>query len=360
MGRGLDRHRLRERLDALVDAGEVGDVGQLLLDDLATEVAHVEVEVVLAADAAPGPDLLVHRPTDHVARGQLHQLGRVALHEALAQVVEERAALAAGRLGEQDADAHDPGRVELEELHVLERDAVAVAQGHAVAGQAVGVGRDPEHPPEAAGGEQDRLGPEGVELPVGDAVGHDPGGSPALRGLAALEEQIHDLVLVEELDAVLDALLVERLQDHVAGSIGREAGPPDGRLAVVAGVAAELALVDLAVRRAVERQAHVLELDDRLDRLAGEHLGGVLVDQVVAALDGVEHVPLPVVLLEVAESGADTALGGAGVGAGGIQLRQDGGVDAFAGQLESGPQAGAAGADDDRIERVVHRSSSAS
>jgi hypothetical protein len=57
-----------------------------------------------------------------------------------------------------------------------------------------------------------------------------------------------------------------------------------------------------------------------------------------------------VVLLEVAESGADTALGGAGVGAGGIELGQDGGVDAFAGQLEGGPQAGAAGADDDRIE----------
>ena len=191
--------------------------------------------------------------------------------------------------------------------------------------------------------------------PSASAIGDHAGRPPPWRRLAALEEQVHDLVLVEEPDAVLDALLVERLQDHVAGSVGRVAGPPDRRLAVVAGVAAEAALVDLAVRRAIERQAHVLELDDRLDRLAGQDLGGVLVDQVVAALDGVEHVPLPVVLLEVAESGADTALGGAGVGAGGIELGQDGGVDALAGQLQSGPQTGAAGADDDRIERVVHR-----
>jgi hypothetical protein len=43
---------------------------------------------------------------------------------------------------------------------------------------------------------------------------------------------------------------------------------PDGRLAEVARVAAEAALVDPAVGRAVERQAHVLERDDRLDRLA--------------------------------------------------------------------------------------------
>ena len=52
------------------------------------------------------------------------------------------------------------------------------------------------------------------------------------------------MVLVEEADAVLDALLVERLEDHVAGAVGREAGPPDRALAEVAGVAAEAPLVD--------------------------------------------------------------------------------------------------------------------
>ncbi len=55
------------------------------------------------------------------------------------------------------------------------------------------------------------------------------------------------MVLVVELDAVLEALLVQGLQDHVAGPVGGEAGSPDRPLAVVAGVAAEPALVDLAV-----------------------------------------------------------------------------------------------------------------
>ncbi len=231
---------------------------------------------------------------------------------------------------------------------------MAVAQGHAVAGQAVGVGRDSEHPTEAACGKQDRLGPEGVELAVGEATGHDAGRSAAGRGLAPLEDQIHDLELVEELHAVLDALLVERLQDHVAGPVGRKAGPPDGRLTVVAGVPAETPLVDLALRRAVERQAHVLELYHGLDRFTGQHLGGVLVDQVVPALDRVEHVPLPVVLLEVAESGADTALGRSRMGAGWIELRQNGRVDALTGEFERSPQARSAGADNKGIERVVH------
>ena len=111
-------------------------------------------------------------------------------------------------------------------------------------------------------------------------------------------------------------------------------------------MAAEAPLVDLAVRRAVEGQAHVLQVDDRVDGLARQDLGRVLVDEVVATLDGVEHVPLPVVLLLVAERGADAALRGAGMGARRVELGEDGRLDAVAGELEGGPQAGAARADD--------------
>ena len=57
--RGLDGHRLGDRLDALVDAGELGDVGQLLVDDLLAQVGQVEVDEVLAADAAARADLQV-------------------------------------------------------------------------------------------------------------------------------------------------------------------------------------------------------------------------------------------------------------------------------------------------------------
>ena len=118
-------------------------------------------------------------------------------------------------------------------------------------------------------------------------------------------------------------------------------------------MAAEAALGDLAVRRAVEGQAHVLQVVDRLDGLAAHDLDGVLVGQVVAALDGVEHVPLPVVLLEVAERRADAALGGAGVRAGRVELAEDGDV-GLAGHLHGGHQARAAGPDDHGVKLVVH------
>jgi flavin-dependent dehydrogenase len=165
---------------------------------------------------------------------------------------------------------------------------------------------------------------------------------------AGAHQQVEDVELVVELDALLGAVLVERLQDHVAGAVGGEARAADRGLTVVAGVAAEPTLVDLALRGAVERQPHLLEVDDRVDRLAAHDLGSVLVDEVVAALDGVEGVPLPVVLLDVGEGGAHAALGRAGVGPGGVELGQHRGAGALA-RLERCPHARAARSDDDDV-----------
>ncbi len=154
---------------------------------------------------------------------------------------------------------------------------------------------------------------------------------------------------------MLDALLVKRLQNHMAGAVGRIARPPDRRLAVVTRVATEAALVDPAFRRAVERQAHFLQVEDRVDGLLAHDLSRVLVDQVVAALDRVEGVPLPVVLLDVGQGRAHTALSRAGVGAGGIQLGQHGGATTLAG-FECRAHPRAAGTHDDRVVLVnLHR-----
>ena len=59
---------------------------------------------------------------------------------------------------------------------------------------------------------------EDVELAGGDLDGDDP---PAL---AVDHDEVQHVELVEERHALLDALLVERLEDHVAGAVGRVAG----------------------------------------------------------------------------------------------------------------------------------------
>ncbi len=95
--------------------------------------------------------------------------------------------------------------MELEELHVFERQASTQSDGRAVAGQGVGVGADLEHAAHTAGGKQDHLGPEGVDLAGADLVGDHA------TGHARLDQKVDDVVLVKELDVVAQALLVDGL-----------------------------------------------------------------------------------------------------------------------------------------------------
>jgi len=246
-------------------------------------------------------------------------------------------------------------------MTALQRDAPPERQGHAVPGQGVRVGRGLVDLARAAGGQDDRFRAEDVRLTGGQVVRDDAGhphrlvvghlGSHQVGG----EQQVEGVELVEERDVGLDALLVEGLQDHVAGAVCGVARAAHRGLAMVAGVPAELALVDQAVRGPVERQPHVLQVQHRIDGLAGHHLRGVLVHQVVAALDGVEGVPLPVVLLDVAEGGAHPALGRAGVRPGGVELAEHGRAGP-GGRLERRPHPRAPGADDDDVVLVgLHR-----
>src|SRR5690606_10709757 len=99
--------------------------------------------------------------------------------------------------------------------------------------------------------------------------------------------------------------------------------------------------------------AVVLKLDNRGRSLASHVVDGILVTKPVGTLDGIVHVPPPVVLVHVSEGGVDATLGSDGVASCGEELRDTGGVEASLGKTEGGAKASAAGADDDSIVLVV-------
>ncbi len=167
---------------------------------------------------------------------------------------------------------------------------------------------------------------------------------------AVVHDQVEREIFDEEVGVVAQALLVERVQHRVAGAVGGGAGAlRGGAFAHVLGHAAERALVDLAFVGAAERQAGMLELVDRGRRFAAQIFDRVLVAEPVGALDGVVHVPGPVVRTHVAEAGGDAALRRDGVAAGREDLGDAGGLQAFFGRAHGGAQARAAGADDDDV-----------
>ena len=140
----------------------------------------------------------------------------------------------------------------------------------------------------------------------------------------------------------------------MAGAVCCGASPVGwGPLAEFRHVAAERALVNLAVIGATERHAKMLELVHSGDRLTAQVLDRVLVAEPVRPLDGVVHVPTPVVCAHITQRRADTALRGDGVAARREYLGDAGGLQAGRTHAEGCAQPGAAGADHHHVIRVI-------
>ncbi len=179
------------------------------------------------------------------------------------------------------------------------------------------------------------------------------------RYARALPVRGHDEIEGKVLDEVggvkRERAAVQGVEHGVSGAIGgARASVGLAALAKVERLSAEGALVDLAVLGPAEGEAELLQLEDGGGGLAAHVVDGVLVAEPVGALDGVVHVPAPVVLGHVAEGGVDAALGGDGVGAGGEQLGDAGCFEAGFGQAHGGAETGAAGADYHGVEFVIY------
>ena len=178
VGARPDGDRRVDRVDAGVGHRELARAGQLGEDLLGAEVPEVEVDG--AVDAATRLDLGRLGARDDVARGELERVRGVALHEALAVLVDQVATLAAAALGDQDPARVHRRRVELHELDVLQRQALAQRHRHAVARAGVRVRRRAVEPSDASRGEDHRLAGDELDAAVHQIPGDDAGAAPVL------------------------------------------------------------------------------------------------------------------------------------------------------------------------------------
>ena len=238
--------------------------------------------------------------------------------------------------------------MELPHFHVLHGNACTQCHARAVTGIHECIRGRRVDTARAACGEHD-----GLRLDVDDLAGLDLQGDDARHRTILIRDEIDREPLRQEGGVGLEILLVERMQQGVSGPVRRSAGARRlTTLAEVLRLSAKGTLVDAACLGSRERQPHVLELEDSLGADGAHVFDRVLIANVVRPLDGVVHVPAPIVVRVIRGNCArDPALRRDGVRARRKHLRHAGGLQAALRQLQRRAHAGATAPDDDGIER---------
>ena len=179
------------------------------------------------------------------------------------------------------------------------------------------------------------------------AVIQTPGQHAA--AFALFHNQIEHNVFNKEFGIMFQRLLIQGMQNRMAGLISRRAGALRLAFAVMRGHAAKGALINFAFGGSGERHAVMFQFDDGRNGFTAHVFDGILVAQPVRTFDGVVHVKAPVIFAHIAQRGTDAALRGDGMTAGGKYFADAGRFQTFFHHAKGGTQTCAASTHDDDI-----------
>jgi len=198
--------------------------------------------VLLGTDTTTLTDLHGHGAGDDITGSKILGSGSITLHETLTLGVQKVTTLTAGTLGDQASSTIDTGRMELNELQILERETGTGNHGVTVTSASVSRCAGEVGASVSSGGKDGLMGAEAVEGTILHVQGENT------TALTVLHDQIQGKVLDEEVGVVAKRLAVEGVEDGVTGTIS------DGSAAVSLTTFTELqtlttegTLVDLAL-----------------------------------------------------------------------------------------------------------------
>ena len=234
------RYRLFRRVDA-----EEGDTGlsnprQAFLNHIFTEMIQFQQYIILVwTTTAAFAHFSGNGAADHIATGQIFRLGRITLHQALAISIDQITALTARAFGNQHAVTGNAGGVKLEKLHILQRHASTQRHRHAVAGIDQRIGGGAVQLPCAAGGQQGGFGLDNHRLAIVNVERQR-----AQHMTFFIFQQVDSEVFIKEMRLGADVLLVQAVQNGVAGAVSCGAGARRLIAAEVLALAAERTLIN--------------------------------------------------------------------------------------------------------------------
>src|SRR5579859_1732360 len=187
--------------------------------------------------------------------------------------------------------------MKLDKLHVHELGAGFESERHAVSRVLPGIGSNGPSFADAAGGDDDGLGFEDDEAAVFAPISESAGDA------TAVDEKARDGALHVTVETKMHTAILQSANHLEAGAIANVAEAS-------VGVAAESALENRAVIRAIEKRAPLFEFADAVGRFLGVELSHAPVVEKLSAAHGVAEVRLPAVGgIHVGHGGGDSALG---------------------------------------------------
>ena len=329
---GNNRNRLFHRVGLGKGNSQFTDAWQAAVQHFLTQVIQLQEHVIaIGAGTTPIQDFHHHGAGHNVTGRQVFGVRRITLHEALAVLVDQVATLAPATLGHQHTGTGNTGGVELPHFNVLNRQTRSQGHANAVAGVDQGIGGRSVDTAGTPGGKDGSLG-----LEEHGFAGFDVDGDDTTDIAISVFYQLGGVPLVIELGAVFQVLLVQGVQQRVAGTVsGRTGTCRLATLTEVLGLTTERTLVNTAFFGTGERQAHVVQLEDRFRAHITHVFDSVLVTDVVGALDGIVHVPAPIIVgIGRRDRTGNAALGGNGVRTGRENFGNQRGLETGLGHLQ--------------------------
>ncbi len=239
--------------------------------------------------------------------------------------------------------------MELDKFHVLQGGPRIEGDGKAIPGRSKGIGCGLIDFSSPTRGQQHGFTMKGMQFSRGQLIGYKS------ATLTVFDDQRHHLEFVMEYHPPLETflLLPESIQDDPPGPVGGVAGPFDRRLSKVTGMPAKCPLGDLPLLGPVEGDTQVLQLINSSRGIFSQNFDGILITQIVAALDRVKHVPFPIILLLVTQGSTNPPLCSPGMGTGSEYLAQDSHIGLFT-KFNGRSQSGQSGSNNNHVVSMNH------
>jgi len=304
MDGGQDWDGLLGGINTSENVGSLKNSGETLVDGLWGQVVQVQVDVIaFGANTTSLEDFHGHGAGDNITGGEILSSRGVSLHETFSVLVSEDTTLTTATFSYEATSTINTGRVELNELGVLDREAGSSNHTTTVTSAGVGGGAALVGSTVPTGGEHSLVGTHTMDGSVSDVIGHNS------SAFAILHDKVHSEVFNEENTVVTKGTTEKCVQHRVTSSVSDStASVCLTTLTVLSGLTTKGSLVDLALSGSTEGHTVGLELTNGDRGLTGHVLDSVLISEPVTTLDGVVEMPLPGVLVHVAESSVNTTL----------------------------------------------------